>query len=78
MCYYCELTLCCFFFSHIVFPTQNGKVAIVTGGAKGIGYQTVKHLARLGMHVIIAGNSESDGQEAVRKIKEETLTGKAV
>uniref|UniRef100_A0A8B9FVK8 Polyprenol dehydrogenase n=1 Tax=Amazona collaria TaxID=241587 RepID=A0A8B9FVK8_9PSIT len=36
-----------------VFPTQNGKVAIVTGGAKGIGYQTVKHLARLGMHVII-------------------------
>ncbi|XP_056346950.1 dehydrogenase/reductase SDR family member on chromosome X isoform X2 [Oenanthe melanoleuca] len=59
-----------------VFPTQNGKVAIVTGGTKGIGYQTVKHLARLGMHVIIAGNSESDGQEAVRKIKEETLTGK--
>lgn len=42
-----------FLFSHIVFPTQNGKVAIVTGGTKGIGYQTVKHLARLGMHVII-------------------------
>lgn len=41
------------FFFNIVFPTQNGKVAIVTGGAKGIGYQTVKHLARLGMHVII-------------------------
>ncbi|XP_056183372.1 dehydrogenase/reductase SDR family member on chromosome X isoform X1 [Falco biarmicus] len=59
-----------------VFPTQNGKVAIVTGGAKGIGYQTVKHLARLGMHVIIAGNSESEGQAAVRKIQEETLTGK--
>ncbi|XP_068280381.1 dehydrogenase/reductase SDR family member on chromosome X isoform X2 [Nyctibius grandis] len=59
-----------------VFPTQNGKVAIVTGGAKGIGYQTVKHLARLGMHVIIAGNNESEGQEAVRKIQEETLTGK--
>ncbi|XP_065482742.1 dehydrogenase/reductase SDR family member on chromosome X [Caloenas nicobarica] len=59
-----------------VFPTQNGKVAIVTGGAKGIGYQTVKHLARLGMHVIIAGNSETEGQEAVRQIQEETLTGK--
>ncbi|KAM6316670.1 LOW QUALITY PROTEIN: polyprenol dehydrogenase [Aegotheles albertisi] len=59
-----------------VFPTQKGKVAIVTGGAKGIGYQTVKHLARLGMHVIIAGNSETEGQEAVRKIQEEVLTGK--
>uniref|UniRef100_A0A8C4VS99 Polyprenol dehydrogenase n=1 Tax=Gopherus evgoodei TaxID=1825980 RepID=A0A8C4VS99_9SAUR len=36
-----------------LFPTQNGNVAIVTGGAKGIGYHTVKHLARLGMHVIL-------------------------
>ncbi|XP_048715773.2 polyprenol dehydrogenase isoform X4 [Caretta caretta] len=59
-----------------VFPTQNGNVAIVTGGAKGIGYHTVKHLARLGMHVIIAGNDESEGQEAVRKIKEETVNEK--
>ncbi|XP_065436843.1 dehydrogenase/reductase SDR family member on chromosome X isoform X3 [Chrysemys picta bellii] len=60
-----------------VFPTQNGNVAIVTGGAKGIGYHTVKHLARLGMHVIIAGNDEREGQEAVRKIKEETVNEKA-
>ncbi|XP_074848494.1 E3 SUMO-protein ligase ZBED1 isoform X3 [Carettochelys insculpta] len=59
-----------------VFPTQNGNVAIVTGGAKGIGYHTVKHLARLGMHVIIAGNDESEGQKAVRRIKEETVNAK--
>ncbi|XP_010137953.1 PREDICTED: dehydrogenase/reductase SDR family member on chromosome X, partial [Buceros rhinoceros silvestris] len=58
-------------------PSQEcGWCDPVTGGSKGIGYQTVKHLARLGMHVIIAGNSESEGQEAVRKIQEETLTGK--
>lgn len=36
-----------------VFPLQNGNVAMVTGGIKGIGYHTVKNLARLGMHVII-------------------------
>ncbi|MGH0154011.1 UNVERIFIED_CONTAM: hypothetical protein FKN15_056502 [Acipenser sinensis] len=36
-----------------VFPKQNGRVAIVTGGAKGIGYETARHLARLGMHIII-------------------------
>uniref|UniRef100_A0A670IJJ8 Polyprenol dehydrogenase n=1 Tax=Podarcis muralis TaxID=64176 RepID=A0A670IJJ8_PODMU len=36
-----------------VFPLQNGNVAIVTGGTRGIGYHTVKYLARLGMHVII-------------------------
>uniref|UniRef100_A0A8C3S1H8 Polyprenol dehydrogenase n=1 Tax=Chelydra serpentina TaxID=8475 RepID=A0A8C3S1H8_CHESE len=73
---FCELLKLLFFSFHVVFPTQNGNVAIVTGGAKGIGYHTVKHLARLGMHVIIAGNDESEGQEAVRKIKEETVNEK--
>nr|XP_014433421.1 dehydrogenase/reductase SDR family member on chromosome X [Pelodiscus sinensis] len=53
-------------------------VAIVTGGTKGIGYQTVKHLARLGMHVIIAGNDENEGREAARKIKEETVNEKVL
>ncbi|XP_060089891.1 dehydrogenase/reductase SDR family member on chromosome X isoform X2 [Heteronotia binoei] len=60
-----------------VYPQQNGNVAIVTGGTKGIGYHSVKCLVRLGMHVIIAGNSESEGQETVMKIKEETLNAKA-
>ncbi|XP_033055125.1 dehydrogenase/reductase SDR family member on chromosome X isoform X2 [Trachypithecus francoisi] len=35
------------------FPRQPDRVAIVTGGTDGIGYSTAKHLARLGMHVII-------------------------
>ena len=38
---------------HTVLPTQNGRVAIVTGGARGMGYETARHLARLGMHVVI-------------------------
>lgn len=36
-----------------VFPKQNGRVAIVTGGAKGMGYETARCLTSLGMHVII-------------------------
>ncbi|XP_068186195.1 dehydrogenase/reductase SDR family member on chromosome X isoform X2 [Antennarius striatus] len=36
-----------------VMPRQDGRVAIVTGGGKGIGYEVVRHMARLGMHVII-------------------------
>nr|XP_054107383.1 dehydrogenase/reductase SDR family member on chromosome X isoform X2 [Callithrix jacchus] len=40
-------------FPEPVFAPQPDRVAIVTGGTCGIGYSTAKHLARLGMHVII-------------------------
>ncbi|XP_073472501.1 polyprenol dehydrogenase isoform X1 [Aquarana catesbeiana] len=57
-------------------PRQDGKVAFVTGGSRGIGYYTAKHLAKHGMHVIIAGNNEADGNEAVRRIQQDTLNEK--
>ncbi|KAM9577120.1 polyprenol dehydrogenase-like isoform 1-T1 [Trichechus inunguis] len=60
----------------VVFPPQPDRVAIVTGGTDGIGYSTAKHLARLGMHVILAGNNDRRSQEAVRRIQEETLNDK--
>ncbi|KAF1382416.1 hypothetical protein PFLUV_G00143560 [Perca fluviatilis] len=34
-----------------VMPRQDGKVAIVTGGGRGIGYEVVRHMARLGLMV---------------------------
>ena len=37
---------------------QSGRVAVVTGGNTGIGYETAKGLAVLGAHVIIACRSE--------------------
>lgn len=36
-----------------------------------MGFETARHLASLGMHVIIAGNDREEGTEAVRKIHEE-------
>ncbi|KAM5179807.1 E3 SUMO-protein ligase ZBED1 isoform 3-T6 [Mantella aurantiaca] len=56
-------------------PRQDGKVAFVTGGSRGIGYNTAKHLAKHGMHVII-GNNEADGNEAVKQIQQDTLNEK--
>lgn len=34
-------------------PKQNGRVAIVTGGTRGMGYEISRHLVSLDMHVII-------------------------
>lgn len=42
-----------------VLPRQNGRVAIVTGGARGMGYETSRHLASLGTHVVIGNTSHS-------------------
>ena len=39
------------------------KVAIVTGGNTGIGYETAKTLAIMGAHTIIACRSEERGQQ---------------
>lgn len=41
------------FSSYTVLPKQNGRVAIVTGGTRGMGFETARHLASLGLHVII-------------------------
>ncbi|XP_008289036.1 dehydrogenase/reductase SDR family member on chromosome X-like [Stegastes partitus] len=54
-----------------VMPRQDGKVAIVTGGGRGIGYEVVRHMARLGAHVIIGGRDEQEGLAAVRRICEQ-------
>nr|XP_046260925.1 dehydrogenase/reductase SDR family member on chromosome X-like [Scatophagus argus] len=59
-----------------VMPRQDGKVAIVTGGARGIGYEVVRHMARLGVHVIIGGRDEQEGQAAIRRICEENTEAK--
>ncbi|KAJ8012993.1 hypothetical protein DPEC_G00048660 [Dallia pectoralis] len=57
-------------------PRQHGRVAIVTGGSRGIGYETARHLARLGAHIIIAGQNEVEGVSAVKRIHEENREAK--
>jgi NAD(P)-dependent dehydrogenase (short-subunit alcohol dehydrogenase family) len=50
-------------------PDQQGKVAVVTGGNSGIGYEAALALAKKGAHVVLAVRSAEKGQAAARAIK---------
>jgi NAD(P)-dependent dehydrogenase (short-subunit alcohol dehydrogenase family) len=49
----------------------QGKVAIVTGGASGIGRATALLFARQGANVVVADMSEAAGHEVVQLIEQE-------
>ena len=44
------------------------RIALVTGGNRGIGYETCKELAHVGCHVILTSRNEEDGRRAVAKL----------
>jgi citronellol/citronellal dehydrogenase len=50
----------------------TGRVAIVTGGATGIGYATALQLAKLGAAVVIASRTVDELEAAAAQIRSET------
>lgn len=48
---------------------QTGRIAIVTGGARGIGVQIVKRLLELDMNVIIACRNPAAGNATISEIR---------
>jgi NAD(P)-dependent dehydrogenase (short-subunit alcohol dehydrogenase family) len=55
-------------------PSQAGKIALVTGGAQGIGYQCVRQLVAHGARVIIADYDVPKGRGAVLELRKYALT----
>ncbi|MEC9366158.1 MAG: SDR family NAD(P)-dependent oxidoreductase, partial [Chloroflexota bacterium] len=47
----------------------NGKVALVTGGSRGLGRESALALAREGANVAICGRTQSTLDETVNEIK---------
>lgn len=54
-----------------VDPELQGCVAVVTGGNKGIGFETARGLAALGLQVVLAARVEAAGMEAIQQIVDE-------
>lgn len=48
----------------------ENKVAIVTGGSRGIGLATVKAFLREGASVILTASSKESAEKAVARLKE--------
>lgn len=57
-------------------PDQTGRVAIVTGGNSGIGYESVLALARKGAFVVMACRNQTKALEAVNRIKQQAPEAK--
>ncbi|MFE8699754.1 SDR family NAD(P)-dependent oxidoreductase [Cytobacillus sp. FJAT-54145] len=45
------------------------KVALVTGGNRGLGYELVKQLALKGFKVVLASRDQEQGHEATQKFQ---------
>ena len=56
----------------------TGKVAIVTGGAKGIGFACAQSLGERGAKVVIADWNETAANEAVERLGKLGVTSVAV
>jgi NAD(P)-dependent dehydrogenase (short-subunit alcohol dehydrogenase family) len=53
-------------------PDLGGRVAVVTGANGGLGYETVRALARNGAHVVMAVRDTAKGEAARARIVSET------
>lgn len=52
-------------------PSQEGKIALVTGGTGGIGFEVARGLALAGAHVIIAADRAFKGAQSVIALQDE-------
>lgn len=52
-------------------PLLEGKVAIVTGGTRGIGYAIVQTYLKAGATVVLCGSRQSTAEKALKQLREE-------
>ncbi|GAA5067564.1 SDR family oxidoreductase [Lysobacter panacisoli] len=58
--------------------SNGSKVALVTGGTRGIGLETVRQLAQAGVHTLLAGRDRAKAVDAALKLQAEGLPVEAI
>jgi NAD(P)-dependent dehydrogenase (short-subunit alcohol dehydrogenase family) len=58
-------------------PDQSGRIALVTGGNSGLGYQAVLQLARKGARVLLAARDRGRGAAALERLAADAPAGHA-
>ena len=56
----------------------KGKIAVVTGGTRGIGYAVVKKFLENGAKVALLGSRQETVDKAIAKLKEEGVSGEVL
>jgi NAD(P)-dependent dehydrogenase (short-subunit alcohol dehydrogenase family) len=51
--------------------SQKGPIGLITGAAKGIGFETGRQLARRGWHIVIGARNPQAGQDAAARLGKE-------
>lgn len=54
------------------------KIAFITGGNKGLGFETARQLGKLGITIVIGARDAQKGKEAAEKLKAEGIHAEAV
>ncbi len=53
--------------------STNKRVAVVTGGNRGLGFEASRQLAKKGYQVILTSRDEAKGQAAAEQLQHEEL-----
>jgi (+)-neomenthol dehydrogenase len=51
----------------------TARIAVVTGGNEGIGFEICRQLAREGVNVVLTARAAARGMDAVRRLQDERL-----
>ncbi|OXM82566.1 SDR family oxidoreductase [Paenibacillus rigui] len=57
---------------------NKSEIVLITGGNKGIGFETARQLGKMGYEILIGARSGDKGQEAVKLLETENIKAKTV